>query len=166
MNKKYFTCFVLILIETVTVLYYVAFLNYSSLTKANEYKIFEEKEWIFNFDISQYKTIMLKEVNPNGSSTDLFAFESLVLFNQIDDKINHLACLFNIDSYLIFQNQVQIVDINRNNFFLVKCKLDTKNSSHKTSSLNDISLAIIDRRSYEKFKNETKNSRNDIFMKM
>jgi hypothetical protein len=165
MNKKYITCatcFVLILIETATILFYEMFLNNSSLSVGNQttninetYKIFEEKQWIFNFDISQYKTIMFKEINRNGSK-DLVVFESLVLFNQENDIINHLSCLFNIDSKLVFQNQVQIVDINKNNFFLVNCKLET-NSSNTKLNLNYISLAIIDRRKFEKFKNETKN---------
>ena len=154
MNKKYLACILFIITEMVGTIFLVYYLTdgfhrtikFKSIEK---YKIFDKYEWNFNSNISQYTTILYKE--KHSDTKEFIIVESLVLFNQGTVLLNQLSCVFNIDSKLIIENQVQITSINKNNLFLLKFTLDISNQTNKVINLNYISISIIDRRYYGKF---------------
>jgi hypothetical protein len=133
-----------------SIVYYITVkLREEKVKSVNKYKIFEENNWIFNANISQYKTIIFRERNKT-SNTYFLGVESLILFNQENDIIKHLACVINVDSKITIQNRIRIVEINKKNLFLISCNFEIDFSENDEINLDYIGVAIIDIRFYDK----------------
>lgn len=136
---------------------YIDISNYKIVNVKHECKVFDHNEWIFNFDISQYTTIIsLKE-----NDQTIFTVESLIILNeqQKTDK-TELSCFLKLNSQIIIQRVSEILNIN-SYFLKVKCSFDIKNQSYGDLNSNNIGLAIVNMELYEYYQIIFRNASNE-----
>ena len=117
-------------------------IDHSSLQSNNGYKIFLSKEWIFNWNVSQYSSIMRVSFINNNQTTKLLTFESTIFSDLPEDEFNfkelekNLSCMILTNRYDIVNASItKLLSINlmsiteafwkKSKFYRIECELKT-----------------------------------------
>jgi hypothetical protein len=134
-----------------------------------QYKVVMSNEWILNFNISLYSSIIYYEQDNSVIQT-----ESLAFINRDIEDIkylrSHLKCLFKWNgSDLIFEEPIEIYEINfkrmprgPKSIWRIKCQLNLH--EYEILDINNFYITLIDYKYFDYHSNLYKNNLNEIII--
>lgn len=134
-----------------------------------QYRVVMSNEWILNFNISLYASIISYEQDNSVIQTESLAF----IYRDIEDLKylqSHLKCLFKWNgSELIFKEPYEIYEINfkrmprgPKSIWRIKCQLNLH--EYEILDINNVFITLIDYKYFDYHSNLYKNSLNEIIM--
>lgn len=134
--------------------------NNTSYSLVSKYRVLESNEWIFNFNVTQYSSIIFKQYSTN----DLI-IQSLVFYDQLENVDyfkNYTICLINVDDKLHKVKPLDIISIplmNIRQYPKLLCKITCKYNDLK--DIDKIKIAVIDIKYYDYY-NQVFNYSSDL----
>jgi hypothetical protein len=113
----------------------------------NDYRVVDSNEWIFNYNVTQYSSILI-----GGEWDQDIIIESLVFFDNLktinDNFQNDIKCfvISNYQGYLVDLIEMKLIRLMYIDFFpkfLFKCTCKLNRTIHK-NNFNHINMAIVD----------------------
>ena len=171
MINKYFSInkiFAFLLFQTILSTALInLYLNYSYFKEKNlieKYTVFNQNEWIFNFNVTQYSSLVSIDKENN------IIVESLIFYDHQKDlnyQKENTKCLLNVKENIIELSSYEVLNIALmgiqfypKTFARIKCKLNIGNLT--TTQIFTSKVAIIDSKYYSYFNERFNKSKNLI----
>ena len=138
-------------------LFIIAIISIYHKMYINSFTIFLSNEWIFNFNVSQYSSIIRESLLESNQRAKLLTFESTIFSDlpesdfQFKDLKNNLLCMILTDQYeIVNASLTKFLSINlmgisiwkKSKFYRIECELNT----HIDADVSVFRLAVVDTR--------------------